>query len=145
MNSIGRIFKTVDGGTNWSLLTSGTTNSLSSVYFTDANTGYAVGENGTILKTTNGGGYPAGFIVLPFNSGKLNIHPNPSSGFVTIETSETHTQSRLSILNLSGQEVLNRQITEPETKINISNLQSGVYFVRLTNDRTVEVGKIIKD
>ena len=30
-------------------------NSLSSVYFTDANTGYAVGGFGTIVKTTNGG------------------------------------------------------------------------------------------
>src|SRR5512137_667814 len=27
---------------------------LSSVYFTDANTGYAVGERGTIIKTTDG-------------------------------------------------------------------------------------------
>jgi photosystem II stability/assembly factor-like uncharacterized protein len=30
-------------------------NLLSSVFFTDANTGYAVGYDGTILKTTNGG------------------------------------------------------------------------------------------
>jgi hypothetical protein len=28
---------------------------LSSVFFTDANTGYAVGDSGTILKTYNGG------------------------------------------------------------------------------------------
>jgi len=30
-------------------------------------------------------------------------------------------------------------------QIDISNLPSGVYFVRLTNDNTVAVGKIIKD
>ncbi len=29
---------------------------LNSVFFVDGNTGWAVGENGTILKTTNGGG-----------------------------------------------------------------------------------------
>ncbi|MGH7595302.1 MAG: YCF48-related protein, partial [bacterium] len=39
----------------WSAHTSGTTNVLYSVYFTDANTGWAAGEVGTILKTTNGG------------------------------------------------------------------------------------------
>ena len=30
-------------------------NHLTSIRFTDANTGYAVGDYGTILKTTNGG------------------------------------------------------------------------------------------
>jgi len=39
----------------WVPQDSGTTNFLSSVYFTDANTGYAVGMYGTILKTTDGG------------------------------------------------------------------------------------------
>ena len=43
----------------WTSQSSGLTNvdsnNLLSVYFTDANTGYAVGKAGTILKTTNGG------------------------------------------------------------------------------------------
>ncbi len=59
----GQIFKTIDGGNNWSTQSSGTTSNLNSVYFTDALTGYVVGgEEGfsmsagtTILKTTNGG------------------------------------------------------------------------------------------
>jgi hypothetical protein len=48
-------------------------------------------------------------------------------------------------MNLNGQEVLTRQITEPKTHVEISMLPSGVYFVRLTGERTVEVGKIIKE
>ncbi|MCX6162127.1 MAG: T9SS type A sorting domain-containing protein, partial [Ignavibacteriae bacterium] len=39
----------------WFQLNSGTTESLQSVYFTDANTGYAVGNPGTVLKTTDAG------------------------------------------------------------------------------------------
>lgn len=39
----------------WTTLTSGTTNYLTSVYFTDANTGYVTGDSGTILKTVNAG------------------------------------------------------------------------------------------
>ncbi|MBI5540578.1 MAG: T9SS type A sorting domain-containing protein [Bacteroidia bacterium] len=39
----------------WNQLKSGTTNNLNAVYFTDSQTGYAVGGLGTILKTTNGG------------------------------------------------------------------------------------------
>lgn len=39
----------------WVSQTSGTTNTLYSVFFTDANTGTAVGAAGTIRRTTNGG------------------------------------------------------------------------------------------
>lgn len=35
---------------------SGTIQHLSSVFFSDENTGYAVGDSGTILKTINSGG-----------------------------------------------------------------------------------------
>ena len=60
----GTIFTTIDGGSTWTALSGCiTTDLLSSVFFTDANTGYAVGgvDNhwdetvGIILKTTNGG------------------------------------------------------------------------------------------
>jgi len=51
----GTIMKTIDGGITWTTLSSGTTNILYSVYFTDANTGFAVGEEGTIMKTIDGG------------------------------------------------------------------------------------------
>jgi photosystem II stability/assembly factor-like uncharacterized protein len=39
----------------WELQNSGTAVGLRSVYFTSADTGYSVGEGGTILKTLNGG------------------------------------------------------------------------------------------
>jgi photosystem II stability/assembly factor-like uncharacterized protein len=45
-----KILKTTDGGTNWNVQSSGISNDLNSVYFTDANTGYIVGNNGLILK-----------------------------------------------------------------------------------------------
>jgi hypothetical protein len=51
----GTILRTTNGGASWVEQTSGTTNWLYSVSFTDANTGTAVGSYGTILRTTNGG------------------------------------------------------------------------------------------
>ena len=39
----------------WYPQTSGTTNTLKDVSFTDANNGTAVGDDGEILRTTNGG------------------------------------------------------------------------------------------
>jgi hypothetical protein len=53
---VGTILKTVNGGASWTSQTSGTTNAYFSVFFpVDALTGYVVGSNNTILKTTDGG------------------------------------------------------------------------------------------
>src|ERR1019366_4854249 len=51
----GMVFKTTNGGTNWTALTSGTTSVFNSIFLTDMNTVYAVGGVGDILKTSNGG------------------------------------------------------------------------------------------
>ncbi|MDI9319837.1 MAG: YCF48-related protein [Phycisphaerales bacterium] len=40
---------------NWTILSSGTTSNLKSVHFPTTSVGYATGDNGTILKTVNGG------------------------------------------------------------------------------------------
>ena len=47
--------KTTDGGGNWTLMNSGTTNVLRSIFFTSSSTGYIAGYGGTIIKTTDGG------------------------------------------------------------------------------------------
>jgi len=39
----------------WGVQNSGTTNNLNSVYFTDPDNGWAVGDSGTILHTSDGG------------------------------------------------------------------------------------------
>ena len=49
------IIRTSDGWSSWEDQISGTTNSLSDVYFIDDLNGWIVGDNGTILHTTNGG------------------------------------------------------------------------------------------
>jgi hypothetical protein len=71
----------------------------------------------------------------------LAIYPNPASIAITIETTA---KGRLSILNLHGNQLLHREITKPVMQFDISTLSGGVYFVRLTNEKTVEVGKFIK-
>jgi hypothetical protein len=75
----------------------------------------------------------------------LTIYPNPTSTEITIETSATIGQCHLSIMNLNGKEFISYKITQPKTQIDVSTLPNGVYFVRLTNERTVEIGKFIKN
>jgi hypothetical protein len=55
VSDAGRIGKTTNSGANWTIVTSGTSESLFGVKFVDAVTGYACGNNGAIIRTTNGG------------------------------------------------------------------------------------------
>jgi uncharacterized protein (TIGR02145 family) len=80
---------------------------------------------------------------IDFN--KIQLYPNPSSNEITIKTSELSTKGHLSILNLNGQQLLQLEITEPTTIIDVSTLPSGVYFVRVTGERTVKMGKFVKN
>jgi hypothetical protein len=74
----------------------------------------------------------------------FSVFPNPATDKITIEIAACHAPSQLSMMNLNGEEVLTRSLIKPKTQIDISNLSGGVYFVRLTNDKTVEVGKFVK-
>ena len=49
------ILKTTDGGYNWKVKSSASSDKLYSVSFIDDKSGLAVGTNGIILKTTDGG------------------------------------------------------------------------------------------
>ncbi|MDZ7622914.1 MAG: YCF48-related protein [Ignavibacteriaceae bacterium] len=55
VGSQGTILKTYDAGINWQQQITGTSLKLNKVHFKDLNSGFAVGENGIILRTTSGG------------------------------------------------------------------------------------------
>ncbi|MFH1683447.1 MAG: YCF48-related protein [Candidatus Margulisiibacteriota bacterium] len=56
-NTSNPVFKTVDGGTNWTIKTTGmdTTKTYYGVFFTSSSVGWVVGQSGLIYKTTDGG------------------------------------------------------------------------------------------
>jgi hypothetical protein len=75
---------------------------------------------------------------------RFSLYPNPATDKITIEISRETEGSKLFIVNVEGQVQLEQKITQSKTQIDISTLPSGVYFVRLINDNTVEIGKLIK-
>jgi photosystem II stability/assembly factor-like uncharacterized protein len=136
------ILKTTNSGEEWTHHYSGTNNTLNAVFFTNGETGYVVGEGGTIQKTDNGGGFPVGVnSIISSATTFLKIYPNPSSNIITVET---FAKGHLSILNLNGQVVITHQITDPKTQFDISNLPSGIFLVKLVGANGVQVGKILK-
>jgi UDP-3-O-[3-hydroxymyristoyl] glucosamine N-acyltransferase len=74
------------------------------------------------------------------------IYPNPSSTAITISTPATiYKNTFMTVYNINGQQIMTRQITEQQTVVDVSGLVQGVYFVKVTDDRTIQVGKFIKE
>jgi photosystem II stability/assembly factor-like uncharacterized protein len=134
------IIKTVNGGDDWTEQPLGDLYYLNNVFFADDNTGYAVGDYGTIFKTTNGG-----FCEVKTGKEYFKIYPNPVSGQLTIETAQLKNENTLTISNISGQELIRQQLDNCKIQIDISNLTSGIYFVKLITDEKDITRKIIKE
>jgi photosystem II stability/assembly factor-like uncharacterized protein len=141
----GIIFKTIDGGTTWSFQYSNVNQHLNTIYFPDITTGYIVGDSGTILKTTNGG-FPVGMDEKQQMS-SLNIYPNPATDQLTIELSEpgSNINGTITIFGMSGLALIQQQVRDSRTEINISSLPKGVYFVKLSNIENNEFKQFIKE
>jgi hypothetical protein len=71
----------------------------------------------------------------------LSIYPNPTSNVITIEAPDKGT---LSVLNLSGQQLLQKELTETATTVDVRGWNSGVYVVKLIGEKGVQVGKMIR-
>jgi hypothetical protein len=76
---------------------------------------------------------------------KMIFNPNPSKDKITISSSAITGNTQLSIFNVNGEKVIEMQLTYTETQIDISTLPRGVYFVKLQNEKMVEVGKMVKE
>ena len=75
---------------------------------------------------------------------KLAIAPNPASSSVKLNIEGVEGKVNCSILDMSGRVIYNANINaESEHMINVSNLPSGAYFVRVTNDTFSKIEKLI--
>jgi photosystem II stability/assembly factor-like uncharacterized protein len=139
----GVIMKTEDGGTTWDQLTSPVSEDLYKIHFPNPDTGYIRGKNNLILRTFNSGGWPVGMDEQSnAHPESLLFHPNPAKDVVTVRASFC---GQLSVMNLQGKELLHYTISEQFTRIDITALPPGIYFVTLTGSSTPQAGKLLKE
>jgi hypothetical protein len=79
-------------------------------------------------------------LMMPLES--IAVYPNPASANITIEST---IKGSLSILNSSGQIILQQELAEPTITIDVSHLPGGVYLIRVMGEKKMLVGKIIKE
>lgn len=79
---------------------------------------------------------------LAENTSKLNIFPNPATDNLSIEANEEITE--VNIYNIIGVNVYNEQCTNNNLNVNISDFNSGVYFVKVKTGNGETVKRFIK-
>ena len=72
----------------------------------------------------------------------FEVSPNPATGVITIKFPQ---KSTMEILNIQGQTLLQQQLQQGKTNINISRLSKGVYILRLNSNEKSEVTRFVKE
>lgn len=135
----GEIFKSNDLGSNWKKMETpiACCVSLNGIYFVDDNTGWVVGDQGTILKTTNGGELTASKNISTIN---IDVYPNPFTDFIKINLPKDQIKS-LELFNLAGE--LIKSTDQNELK-NLGHLSNGNYLLVIESNNTSNTFSIIK-
>ena len=148
----GSIAHSDDWGYTWQMQRSGVYETLNGIDFINDNEGWIVGNNGTILHTTNGG---VTFVEdekiyeIPTTYSLSNNFPNPFNPSTKIQYSIPQSNNVvIKIFNVLGKEVetlVNEEkpVGTYEITWNTENLPSGVYFYQLTAGKFIETKKMI--
>lgn len=75
---------------------------------------------------------------------KTKIYPNPAQDFINIELPKNYNQAHLSIYNLTGQLISQKQLTQPKQQISITEFNNGMYiFVIQCEDKVIGRQRVV--
>ena len=75
----------------------------------------------------------------------MNIYPNPVDDWVTIIVPDFTNNTSVFLFTPTGQQLMEKMISGAKTRLNLSTLPPGVYFLRLQNEKTLEGIKMVKN
>jgi len=75
----------------------------------------------------------------------IDIYPNPTSDVLNIKNNSTDTIASIEIYSINGAKVKQHKGNESITTISVADLQTGVYFVKVTTNNSTANYKFIKN
>ena len=89
-----------------------------------------------------------GVTIKPLGSekiSKVSIYPNPTNSNFSIEIPENFVGGEISIIDLTGKVVLRDRITQSAVKrFDVSNLNDGIYLIRMNNGSAQFTDRLVK-
>ena len=147
----GMLFQSSDGGDTWVSASAPTAQRLRAISFSDPGRGFAVGDSGTIIYTSNGGttSVEGDRADLPNRPSLSQNYPNPFNPDTRIK----YQIENVRFVNLTVYDVLGREVAtlvngveSPGTHTVIwdaAGFASGVYYVRLRTGSFVESRRML--
>jgi len=99
-----------------------------------------IGENGVTLDFTIN--ITPALTLTDFDAASFKAYPNPVTDIFTIAYASEI--SKVSVINLLGQEVYSEKTNATSTQIDMSRYEGGVYFVQVTLGNFIKTIKIVK-
>jgi hypothetical protein len=123
----------------WTSQTSGTSENLNDVCMISETLGWAVGENGTILKYSESVG------ITESKQLTFRIFPNPTSGIVTLELNTDHTIEHIEIIDMLGHVIESTQPYNASDSFlfDLSELEKGVYYAKVISGDEIMIQRFI--
>ena len=137
----GNIQRTNNGGNSWTTDIVNGPFPFKSAYITASYNAFAVGGNGVMRNSNILTGYQN---YLAENTNDILIYPLPAIDNIIIEIPENTDKGILSIYNISGQKIIEQQMSGNKTKFEISTFPNGMYFLKFSDESGVRTSKFIK-
>ena len=99
---------------------------------------YAGGTIGTLQISA----YDASLRNESFDSASFTFYPNPVKDVLNLSYSQNI--SKVQVINILGQEVKSVSVNAAQAQIDMENLPSGTYLVKVTSDNQVKTIKVVK-
>jgi hypothetical protein len=112
--------------------------------------GYEIHANGVLIPGLSGGAFGGGHVKAyqvnalsanEFQTNEITLYPNPATDNFTINSAKL---VNVEILNMLGKVVKSVNNVDNSTAIDVSNLEAGVYFVKVLGENSTETIKLIK-
>ena len=148
----GRMFKTTNGGFTWQQYDNTISCYFGDFWFHNDGVGWAVGSNGVILNTTNGGISYVNQLSsnIPENFKLYQNYPNPFNSVSSIKYQVLKSSNmKLIVFNILGKEVVtlvNEKQTPGIYEVHFDgvNLSTGIYFYSLlVNGKIIDTKKLV--
>ncbi|MFD2565936.1 choice-of-anchor V domain-containing protein [Pseudotenacibaculum haliotis] len=75
---------------------------------------------------------------------KFEMYPNPSSDEVTIQLPSGTEKAKVGVFDYTGRLISSQEVTSSNRKVDVTNLVSGIYIIRVTADNKIGAQRFIK-